>query len=81
MCILRGLKIPHNALRMDQFPRSLAENVRRGLSYDAHLIACSDYSSFSEARKDSCLASEGPDSEDMSYQGSVLDIKKHPRGH
>ena len=34
--------------------------------------------SFSEARKDSCLASEASDSEDMCYQASVLDIEKHP---
>ena len=36
-------------------------------------------SSFSEARKDSCLASEASDSEDMCYQASVLDIEKYPR--
>ena len=40
-------------------------------------VSLLQHSSFSEARKDSCLASEGPDSEDMSYQGSV-DIEKHP---
>ena len=34
-------------------------------------------SSFSEARKDSCVASEASDSEDMCYQASVLDIEKH----
>ena len=35
-------------------------------------------SSFSEARKDSCLASEASDSEDMCYQAIVLNIEKHP---
>ena len=36
------------------------------------------HSSFSEARKYSCLASEVRRSEDMCYQASVLEIKKRP---
>ena len=36
------------------------------------------FHSFPNARKDSCLASEGSYSEDMCYQASVLTIEKHP---
>ena len=43
----------------------------------AHLLACSILSS-PNARKDSCLASEGPDSEVHVLPRSLLDIEKHP---
>ena len=40
MCRLCGLKIPTMLCARTNFPKSVAENVRRGLSYDAHLHTC-----------------------------------------
>ena len=41
MSRLRGLKIPTMLCARTNFPKSVAEDVRRGLSYDAHLHTCS----------------------------------------
>ena len=40
MSRLRGLKIPTMLCARTNFPKSVAEDVRRGLSYDAHLHTC-----------------------------------------
>ena len=71
MCILCGLKIPTMlSLRTDQFPKSLAEIAlhSRRASHMTHTctpVSLFHHSSFFEARKDFCLASEGTDSEGL----------------
>ena len=77
MSRLRGLKIPTMLCARTNFPKSVVEYVRRGLSYDAHLLACSTLR-FLNTRKYSCLASEARCSARLCYQAGILTIEKRP---
>ena len=73
LCVL---KIPTMLCARTNFPKSV-EDVRQGLSYDAHLLACSTLR-FPNARKYSCLASEARCSARLCYQASIVAIEKRP---
>ena len=84
MCRLRGLRIPTMLCARTNFQIFGGSRVPFKAGHMTHTctpVSLFHNSSLSEARKDSCLASEEPDSEDMCYQGSVFDLEKHPLSH